>query len=379
MVGPTERMSCGDVVVVGQVLAHQRGQHEFGHFDEVDGLAGYVHGLPPADMRVKGSAEVVLLDLVFVQRPAVVLVLADVKPRFMPLVRQQPTFLESGVEAHVQPVAGELTRLPGGLAHPGHQLDHPVAVQQRFEGVDLVLRDGALGQHDDIDTARLLAGGDQHTIQQVQIEPFGRGELEESIRVLGRPQHRAHRVKVGCLHAQRPGQQQQVGVLGAKIGTAMAGRDLVPAGVDAGALHAGIAREGQSSRRRRDDLGQDPQEAGVDAGQRSGASQQLAAAGPIHAALAVGAVHGHAEPGTGLVGDGMQRQQRLTHSVLSSERQFLDRHIGALAKDPPLIGDQIGQRAGPVLRPGAPAPARLLDRLRPVGEPAGAASLAERA
>ena len=156
-----------------------------------------------------------------------------------------------------------------------------MAVQQRFEVVDLALGDGALGQQDDIDAARLLAGGDQHPIQQVQVEPFGRGELEESVRVLGQPLHIAHRVKVGCLYSQRPRQQQQGGVLGAQVGAAMAGRDLVPAGVDAGALHAGVARKRRSSRGRSDDLGQDAQQAGVDAGQRPGAGQQLAAAGPI--------------------------------------------------------------------------------------------------
>ncbi len=42
----------GDVVVVGQVLAHQRGQHQFGDLDELHGLAGYVHGFPPADVGV---------------------------------------------------------------------------------------------------------------------------------------------------------------------------------------------------------------------------------------------------------------------------------------------------------------------------------------
>jgi hypothetical protein len=86
-------------------------------------------------------------------------------------------------------------------------------------------------------------------------------------------------------------------------------------------------------------------------------------------ATAVAIVQGYAQAGAGFVGDCMQRQQRLTHSAFSSERQFLDRHIGALAEEPPLIGDMVGQWAGPVLRPGAPAPVRLLDRLRPVGEP----------
>jgi hypothetical protein len=167
----------------------------------------------------------------------------------------------------MQPVGRELAGLPAVLAHPGHQVDHPVAVQKRFEVVDLALVDGAFGQQDDIDATGLLAGGDKHAIQQVQVKPFGRRELEEPVWVLGRSVHRAHRVKVGCLHSQRPRQQQQGGVLGATVRTAMAGRDLVPAGVDAWALHAGVARKRRSSGWRSDDLGQDAQKPGVDAGQ----------------------------------------------------------------------------------------------------------------
>jgi hypothetical protein len=83
--------------------------------------------------------------------------------------------------------------------------------------------------------------------------------------------------------------------------------------------------------------------------------------------LCIGAVQGHAQAGAGLVGDGMQRLQRLTHSALSAERQFLDRHIGALTKDPPLIGDKVGQwasprppprRSSPGAPPRPPAPSR---------------------
>ena len=81
-------------------------------------------------------------------------------------------------------------------------------------------------------------------------------------------------------------------------------------------------------------------------------------------------VQGDAQPGTGLVGDRMQRQQRLTQSVVPPDRQVLERHLGALAKDAKLSRDQIGHRAGTVLRPGAPAAARLLDRLRPVAKAA---------
>src|SRR5262249_17740207 len=87
----------GNVVVVGEVLAHQGGQQQFGDFDELDGFAGYVHCLPPADVGVQGAAQVVLVDLAFVQRPAVVFVLADVKPGLAPFAPQPPTLLEPGV------------------------------------------------------------------------------------------------------------------------------------------------------------------------------------------------------------------------------------------------------------------------------------------
>ena len=42
-----------------------------------------------------------------------------------------------------------------------------------------------------------------------------------------------HWVKVRCVNAQRPGQQQQCGVLGAQVGPAVTDRDLVPPGVKA--------------------------------------------------------------------------------------------------------------------------------------------------
>jgi hypothetical protein len=106
-------------------------------------------------------------------------------------------------------------------------------------------------------------------MQQVKIKSFGWRVLEESVRVLAQPLHRAHRVKVGCLHWQRPREQQQSGVLGPKVCAAMTGRDLVAPDVDARALHAGIARGRWPYRWRSDDLGEDAQEAGVDASQRS--------------------------------------------------------------------------------------------------------------
>jgi hypothetical protein len=123
-----------------------------------------------------------------------------------------------------------------------------MAVQQGLEVVDLVLRDGALGQQTTSTLSDSWRAATSTRSNRSRSSPFGRGELEESVRVLGLPQHRARpgesRMPARC---SGQGRQQQGGVLGAKIGTAMAGRDLVPAGVDAGALHAGIARERQSS------------------------------------------------------------------------------------------------------------------------------------
>jgi len=127
-VGPNRPDELSDLVIVGQVLAHERGQHELGDFHELDCLAGHVHGFPPADVGVKGAAEVVLLHLGCIQQPAMVLVLADVKPRFVLLAREQPTFLELRVEAQMQPVARESARLPGGLAHPRHKSDDAMSV-----------------------------------------------------------------------------------------------------------------------------------------------------------------------------------------------------------------------------------------------------------
>jgi hypothetical protein len=86
--------------------------------------------------------------------------------------------------------------------------------------------------------------------------------------------------------------------------------------------------------------------------------------------LGGGGVEGDAKPGTGLVGDRMQAQQRLTQPVVSPDRHVLERRLGTLAKDTPLCGDQIGRRAVTVLRPGAPAAARLRHYTSPVPKPA---------
>jgi hypothetical protein len=54
-----------------------------------------------------------------------------------------------------------------------------MALQQRFEVLDLPLVDRAFRQHDHIDATGLLTGGDHHPVQEIQIKAFGRDELEK--------------------------------------------------------------------------------------------------------------------------------------------------------------------------------------------------------
>jgi len=49
-------------------------------FYEMDRPPRDLHRFPPANVRVKDASEVILEDLCFIERPAVVFVLADVKP-----------------------------------------------------------------------------------------------------------------------------------------------------------------------------------------------------------------------------------------------------------------------------------------------------------
>jgi hypothetical protein len=67
---------------------------------------------------MKGAGEVVLKYLSFIQRPAVVFVLANVKPLFAGRARQRSPFFKSWIQADVHPVAWELSRLRRALADP---------------------------------------------------------------------------------------------------------------------------------------------------------------------------------------------------------------------------------------------------------------------
>jgi hypothetical protein len=190
---------------------------------------------------VQDSSEVVLEDLTLIERPAVMLVLADPKPAPRRLAGRR-AFLEPRVHTAVKPVPGRCSRKVGAPANTREQCDNPVPVEQSLELVDLALVDGQLGEGDDIDAADLLAGGDEHPVQEVEVETLRRRELEERERVLARPLDRSlQRAEVRRFHLQRPRQEQQVGVLGTHVRTGMAGRNLVPPGVDAGSMDAGVA------------------------------------------------------------------------------------------------------------------------------------------
>jgi hypothetical protein len=67
---------------------------------------------------MKDASKVVLSDLALVQRPPMVLVLADVKPRFRIPDWRRAALLESRVDADMQPVAGEPLRLLRAPADP---------------------------------------------------------------------------------------------------------------------------------------------------------------------------------------------------------------------------------------------------------------------
>ena len=114
-------------------------------------------------------------------------------------------------------------------------------------------------------------------------------------------------------------------------------------------------------------LGQHTQHGGADTRKRPGPDQQLAATRPVDAPLRVGAVERHAKPGTRLVGDRVERQQRLAHPPVATFLQrVVERRVRALAKRAPLLGQGSRDRSPPVLDPSAPFAARLFDFTRPV-------------
>ena len=117
-----------------------------------------------------------------------------------------------------------------------------MAVQERFQRVELAFIDGALRQQDDIDAMDLFSRRDQHPVDEIQVELLLRCELEEAERLLRQPLDRAlHGPEVRLPDPQRPRQQQQLGALGPGVGTAMTSRQLVPAGLQTRRSDTGVA------------------------------------------------------------------------------------------------------------------------------------------
>ena len=91
-----------------------------------------------------------------------------------------PAPTESHADRH--PVA----RLPvdvGRLADAGDEQPDAVTGEHRFDVVDRIHRHGALGQHHHVDDVDLVERGAQHAVEQLEVEPVVRRELEEAERL----------------------------------------------------------------------------------------------------------------------------------------------------------------------------------------------------
>jgi hypothetical protein len=214
-----------------------------------------------------------------------VLVLADVKPLTARAVGRPCALSQPWIHACMHPVARVPPRAWRALTDPAHELDHAVPRQHSLELVDLGLIDCRLGQHHDVDVVDLVQSRDEHTIHEIQVEPLGRGELEESERVVLQPLHRSLQgTEVGLADPQRPRQQQQVNVLRPRIGPQVARLQLVPGGFEPGSLHTHVARERGAAGRRCTHLGQDPHAPRRNSRQRSRPGQQLPGSSAIQGA-----------------------------------------------------------------------------------------------
>ena len=86
----------GHAVFLGEVFADEGNDDDFlAKFQELYGTSGNVHSLGPADVGVEGASQVVLIDLSFIERPTMVLVLADVEPLFSGFSGLRSTLLDA--------------------------------------------------------------------------------------------------------------------------------------------------------------------------------------------------------------------------------------------------------------------------------------------
>ena len=115
----------------------------------------------------------------------------------------------------MHPVRWLAPGLLGLSADAGDQAGDPVASEQRLEVRDVGVRDSALGKHDGVDVGDLVQGGDQCPLDQIEVEPLGWRELEETKRLLRPAADGAlERSKVRLADPQRPRQQEKGRVLG---------------------------------------------------------------------------------------------------------------------------------------------------------------------
>jgi len=174
---------------------------------------------------------VVLLDLVVVEGPAVVLVLAVAPP-----APPEP-------DAEMQPVGAEATAGVGWLTYPGDDEPDTVTGEERLELVDVARTERAFGEDDDVDGTLLVPGRLEDPVSQVQVQQLPWCELEEAVRLELGALDGLGRLEVLRVDAQRPRQHQHVPLLYRAARPDGPRRDPVPDGVDLGAPDADVARQ----------------------------------------------------------------------------------------------------------------------------------------
>ena len=230
IVGPIGADDVGHVVDLGEVLAHERDERAArADVDDLDRPARDLHRLPPADVRVQRAAEVVLVDLGLIERPTVVLSLADVHPVLV------------GVDGRGAPSCrGTAPVRPRGWRTPVISPNTPCRASSASRSSISDSSMALSGQDDDVDAADLVASPRRAS------GPRGRGRALPTARtrrtagLLARATDPGTRVEVRFSNPQRPGQQQVVDPAIVRPGRA-GGRHLVPPSLDAGAVRGGVA------------------------------------------------------------------------------------------------------------------------------------------
>src|SRR5262249_39235510 len=169
-----------------------------GQFHDLHGSPGHHHGLPPPHPERERGSQVVLIDLVVVEGPAMLLVLAVAPP-----APPEP-------DAEMQPVGAEATAGVASLTYPRNDKPDTVTGEERLELVDVARTERALGQDDDLDGTLPGPRRLEDPVSQVQVQQLPRCELEEALRLELGALDRASRLEVLHVDAQWPRQHQHV-------------------------------------------------------------------------------------------------------------------------------------------------------------------------